>query len=692
MTTPPTLQVPSPRIRILGRRMPLDAANAIAIAALLTLLGFATGSGVVQGSNANLGTNTWMEILLALLGAAALVAVLLWSNRGPAHGALALLAFAALTTLTALSIAWSVQPDASWTAANQSVAYLGTFGAAIALARLFPMRWPAVCGALALFATLISGYALLGKVFPALPYTESQLGRVTAPLGYWNAIGLVAAFGLPGWLWLGSRHNHPRLLRAAAIPAIALLVTTIVLSYSRSADAAAIVSVALLLALAPTRLQMALVLLPGLAGGAVISIRALSSNHLSDNISTSGVLDGTHNALAARTSAGHGFGWFMLVALVVMSAASYALIAKADEQRLSADTRRRIVIGLLCLVACVPVAGLAKLATSQRGLTGEISHLWNQLTSQQASIGTEASRITTLTNSRPRYWHDALDVGSHHLLFGAGALGYATARTRYTSYGFPVQTAHSYLFQTFADLGLVGLALSIALLVTWWRAAWQAIGRSAEPGDGEERTGMVVLLSIVVCFGVHSMIDWTWLVPATAIPALICAGWLAGRGPLAAPIGRVQQRRQILAHPALPLGVTAIVAVTLGLAWGIVQPLRSVQAENAAVAAAASGDGAQAFADAHAAVSRDPFSIGAMSVLASLYEAAGELPQARAELVLETRRQPQNFQSWYDLGDYDLRHHDVTDAITDLTRAAHLNPFHAPTVTDLALAGAAKTR
>ena len=39
---------------------------------------------------------------------------------------------------------------------------------------------------------------------------------------------------------------------------------------------------------------------------------------------------------------------------------------------------------------------------------------------------------------------------------------------------------------------------------------------------------------MVVVFGVHSLVDWTWYVPGDACVALLCAGWLAGRGPLGA--------------------------------------------------------------------------------------------------------------------------------------------------------------
>ena len=43
---------------------------------------------------------------------------------------------------------------------------------------------------------------------------------------------------------------------------------------------------------------------------------------------------------------------------------------------------------------------------------------------------------------------------------------------------------------------------------------------------------MVTLLAVVVTYAVSSLIDWTWFIPGVTVPALVCAGWLAGRGPL----------------------------------------------------------------------------------------------------------------------------------------------------------------
>src|ERR1019366_6146817 len=73
-------------------------------------------------------------------------------------GAWSLALLLAFTFLTALSVVWSVQPDDSWRDAGRMLAYSGVFGAALALARLAPERWPALLGGLALAAVVICGY------------------------------------------------------------------------------------------------------------------------------------------------------------------------------------------------------------------------------------------------------------------------------------------------------------------------------------------------------------------------------------------------------------------------------------------------------------------------------------------------------------------------------------------------------
>jgi hypothetical protein len=231
-----------------GLRRAPELLACTALAAALLLIAFVAPNGIEY-----LGANTWTEIVLACLGIAAAIAVALRGARGPAWGAPALAAFVAATALTTISMAWSVTPDTSWIEAGRMAGYLGAFTIALALARLMPERWRVLVGGLALFAVALSAWAVLVKVFPSALDSGDQFGRLSAPSGYWNTTGTTAAIGLPACLWIGARPQGRTVTRGLAIPAVALLIVVVALSYSRSAALAAIAGAALWLALSPSR-------------------------------------------------------------------------------------------------------------------------------------------------------------------------------------------------------------------------------------------------------------------------------------------------------------------------------------------------------------------------------------------------------------------------------------------------------
>jgi hypothetical protein len=375
------------------------------------------------------------------------------------------------------------------------------------------------------------------------------------------------------------------------------------------------------------------------------------------------------------------------------------------------------------------------LAASSRGLTGEVSHIWSTLTNPNGVVGDKPGRLVDLSNSRPHYWSEALQVGEHHLLAGTGALGFATAQAQYTSGVWDLQHshanhAHGFLFQTFSDFGLIGLVLSLALLGAWAVAAARPLGvrwagRSARvprpppaggevaegPAsddsadgaargtgerigyggsaeqighpdaaehightDGAERIGMLTMLTIVVTFGLHSLIDWTWFIPATAVVGLACAGWLAGRGPLAAPVGRTARRRELLRSPSAAIAIASVVVIGLAAVWVTVQPLRSADATSAALAAAIRGDAATALTEARTAAAENPVSVEPLGVMAKVYVALGDQRAARRELADATSRQPSNPAVWDALGCYDLGQRNGTASAAELHRAVVLAP------------------
>ena len=71
--------------------------------------------------------------------------------------------------------------------------------------------------AIVLAAVMLSGWALLAKVFPSISPLDLY-ARLRAPFDYWNAVGLMAALGIPGCLWLGARRDGHAALSALAVP------------------------------------------------------------------------------------------------------------------------------------------------------------------------------------------------------------------------------------------------------------------------------------------------------------------------------------------------------------------------------------------------------------------------------------------------------------------------------------------
>jgi O-antigen ligase len=673
-------------------RLALPAGTA-AVAGLLCLIVFYAKGGLTK-SDLNLRPMTTLEMALTLAGGAVVAGAVLLAPAGrslldrPSCGLWALGLLLALTALTAVSVVWSVQPDESWQEAGLMIAYSALFAAALALARAVPRRWEAVLGGVLLAAVVVCGYALLTKVWAGSLDRIDTYARLRTPYGYWNAIGLTAAMGVVTCLWLGARRAGHALLSALAYPAMGLMLVTLMLAYSRGALVAVAVGVVLWFCIVPLRLRGAAVLLTGGLGAALVVAWTFSQHALAS--------DGV--GLSERVRAGGQLGILlaaMLVGLLLVGVAiGFATARHAPRPR----ARRRMGAILLSLPAIALLALLALLAHSPRGLTGSISHDVSALTNPNAPVPKNTpGRLTSVGSVRARYWKEALEVFAEHPALGAGGGGYETARLKHRKETLDVKNAHGYIVETLADLGLVGLALVLALLAAWlaaagrcthpfnrrWqRGAWQRISAPYTP----ERIGLLTMLCVVFAFGVHSLVDWTWYVPGDACVALLCAGWLAGRGPLASvrepmnpPVAdtpttelRRETRWQTLGS-ARGLTAAVVIAGTLLAAWAQWQPLRSADASNSALVLLPSNPSA-ARAQAQLAVQRDPLSAQALFTLSTIEQRAGEDAQARATLQRAVRLQPSNPQTWVTLGEYDLQTGDPRDALNELRAAIYLNP------------------
>ena len=74
--------------------------------------------------------------------------------------------------------------------------------------------------------------------------------------------------------------------------------------------------------------------------------------------------------------------------------------------------------------------------------------------------------------------------------------------------------------QTLAELGLVGLALLLALLAGVAEAAQRALARARGLAAGP--------VAALVVYLAHSPLDWDWQLPALTLVAVLLAGVLIG--------------------------------------------------------------------------------------------------------------------------------------------------------------------
>ena len=322
---------------------------------------------------------------------------------------------------------------------------------------------------------------------------------------------------------------------------------------------------------------------------------------------------------------------------------------------------------------------------------------------------------------RARYWDEAFDVHGVSPVVGTGAGAYATVRTRFRTGTLFVRHAHGYGPQTLADLGWVGLGLSLLALGLWGWAALRVTGLRRRdrglPWDAE-RVGMVTLLAIALVFGVHSFVDWTWFVPANALTGIVAAAWVIARPPLRArlvaavpaPAAPVADPAPLWADPppvadvagpgALPVadaewrrraqfpwpaaGAAALVlALALAASWSAFQPVRAVHAGDVAIERLEQGGLDAAVSIARIAGDRNPLSPEPLWELAYVEQQRGRLANAEDALEEAVRVQPASAEAWRRLGRFRLSSlNQPADALAAFRAAYFLDPRNPASTSD----------
>jgi hypothetical protein len=659
----------------------VSRSSAVAARALPLILGAAI-AGVAFGAQGGteLTRTTVTEVAMVAVSAAVMVAAFLWSRPGTIQGVTTVLMFALLALLTAVSVLWSISPELTYIETGRTFAYLAVFAAAVAGARLAPRAAPELLEGLLIAAVVPIGYALASRIWPGALAENEVSNRLGQPFDYWNAVGCVAAMAVPITLWLGSRRSGSPTLRMIAYPVMGASILAIILTQSRGAALAAAVGALGWFVLVPLRLRSLPVLVLPLVASVAVGAWALSKDPFTKTL----------QPLSAKESVAGDFGALVLLMIVLLVLAGAAVEAGSARRVPSARARRRIGIVAVAVACLVPLAGFTSVAFSDRGIGDRIDELTSET---KVSPGESGGRVFAASSSRGKYWREAFKVFDARPLKGVGAGAFAVGRLRFRTDTSVTRHAHGWIPQTMADFGLLGLVLTTLLFLTWAAAALSATGllprrlvRGKDDGDvpprrdwDAGRIALVTVLLVPLAFGIQSLLDWTWFIPAPAIMALIAGGFLAGLLPLGAQAD--EHRPDLRRRPARQRMVAAVATVATAalLAWTIWQPEASDRATNEALALADEHKFDEAVAKTEDAQDLNSLTPDPLLVRASIDTKANRERDARKSLETAVVRFPGDPQTWYRLAAFELGTLDLPqEAVKTIRGALYLDPHSKP--------------
>jgi hypothetical protein len=617
---------------------------------LLGAAGALAGVSTLFSAGSSGGRLTWIGLAAICLAAAAGAAALFGLPR-PALSREALVALGSLLALVAwsgISVVWSIEPDRSWAYLNRGLVYFALLAFGLWLGPWLREWAFLLAGVLA----LPLGWALLGKAIPALG-ASGRIGRLSSPIGYWNALGLLFAMALPLALWLAARREHPHWLRSAGVVYLYALIVGLLMTYSRGGVLAAGVSAALWIALGSPRIESAAALLLG--GGAGLGVAAwaftrpgLSSDNQPDSV---------------RVHDGAWFAVVFVLGAIAVAALAY-LGSLSEERRPLTDARRRAVerlaLGVLVAVVAVGVVALVVEAKPE----GWFRDFTAQPTNAALQGGPE-HLVNASSSSRWLWWKEAWRAWEKQPWRGTGAGTFELTHRLLRTNTIVVTEPHNVPLQFLTETGLVGFVL---VLLGVGAAAVGVVKRLRPARD----PAVVALAVLCVAYVLHTLVDFDWDFVAVSAPFLLTLGALLG-GPA------VRDEPRVVWSP-LPVAVAAALALSLLTPWFAQRDTDSAQA------AIFDGRPLVALRDARSARSLNPLALDPLLAEAAALEQLGDVQGARSVYIDAVELQPLNWRAWFELGRFEEGQQDWPRALPALRRAVDLDPQNPLAQAELAAA------
>jgi O-antigen ligase len=504
------------------------------------VLALAVGA-LVTAANASQGayfSQSWGWIALAFLVP---TSILLIVDGASAPGRLRA-SFAALMVALgvwiALSATWSISSAASIREVERMLVYV-----ALALAVALVLRrgdGTALLAGAGLGVTLICGYALATRLLPDRLHSYDDAAnsyRLAAPLGYWNSLGLLAAMGLLVALgFVAHARRTPLALASAGVIPIAS--TTLYFTFSRGAWLALAIGFIAAVAVDPRRIRL-------LWTSLVVAVPAVACIAYA---STFEALTTESAPARAAEQAGHRVLVLGCVAIVASALAAWGSRWVAKRFDVSARGRRRFAVALATLAVAVVAGALV----AAGGPAAAADTLRQRFDEHVATADLNNRLFSVAGNGRSPQYHVAWRAGLDHPILGNGSGTFEYLWYEHRTTLLIVRDGHSLYLETFAELGIVGLALLVTALVVL------AVGaiRARRMRFGAAAFGAFVAWSAAAA------VDWHWEMVGVTLTAL-----------LAGAVGVVTAERRApsrLRAPARPVLIVACVVLSVCAVWSLV--------------------------------------------------------------------------------------------------------------------------
>jgi len=450
-------------------------------------------------------------------------------------------ALAAFAVWTLLSGTWSDSTSRALLEFNRALLYLAAlalFGLTIRQGR--QLQW--LVWGLAAGIVVVCTIALTTRLLPNVWPIDFNLAndRLSYPITYWNALGLLASVGSIFCLQAATRARGSALTRILGAAAVPLLATTVYFTFSRGAIVAGSIGIVVYLVLARPRGAVS-----GLVAAVPAAVVAVVVAYNADLLAT---LDPTTEAAVSQ---GHRVAWVLAACMIAAAAIRLALLRL--DRRLA--RLRRVVHPRTALVAAGGALAAAVATALALGAPGWIERQYDRFTEDApVSEGTPAGstdlrqRLTSVSsNGRLDYWAVSMDEFQKSKLEGHGGGTFQLAWERERDFPGTVVDAHGLYPETLGELGVVGLALLATALLAI------LVGIAARV-RGHRRTLYAALFAAGLTWALTAGVDWDWEMPVVTLWLFAAGGAaIAGRG----------TRRSRFAAPAVPARLALAIPLVL---------------------------------------------------------------------------------------------------------------------------------